>query len=148
MADSSWSTTAASRWRAAITLYIGSSSSDSSREDRFRFVFEDVATECTTIQIRNAVGRTTITESAIMPDVVHMATKASTPNRSGMALVSLFRVAAESFGRDDLSCSAARTPASISTFSMLLSSATARRSTPPFIRHPIHALFWGRYRDC
>src|SRR6478609_5968067 len=65
MADSSWSTTAASRWRAAITLYIGSSSSDSSREDRFRFVFEDVATECTTTQIRNAVGRTTITESAI-----------------------------------------------------------------------------------
>ena len=77
------------------------------------------------------------------------AAKASTPNRSGMALVhTLFSVAAESFGRDDLSCSAARTPASTSTFSMLLSSATARRATAPSIRHPIYALFWGRYRDC
>src|SRR5262245_1240472 len=93
-------------------------------------------TACVTTQIRNAVGSTTKKESTIMPGVVQIAAKASTPNNSGMAFVSLFSVAAERFGHEDLSCSAARTPASISTLSMLLSSAAARRVTLASIRHP------------
>src|SRR5262245_34994225 len=102
-------------------------------------------TACVTTQIRNAVGSTTKKESTITLGVVQIAAKASTPNRIGMAFVSLFSVAAESFGHEDLSCSAARTPASISTLSMLLSSAAARRVTLASIRHPAHTISGGRY---
>src|ERR1700741_2357212 len=125
-----------------MMLYIGHSSFGETDKGRDAARSADV-TGCVTTQIRNAVGSATKKESTIMLGVVEMAAKASTPSRSGMAFVSLFSVAAESFGHEHLSCSAARTPASISTLSMLLSSAAARRVTlASILRPPSTHNFW------
>src|SRR5215470_7009320 len=124
-----------------MTLYTGHSSLVAMEKDRDVDGSRD-GTECVTTQTRNAVGSTTKMESTIMLGVVHMAAKASTPIKSGTALVTLFSEAAESFGQEDLSCSVARTPAAISTLSIVSPSAAARRPTPTSIRHPTHTIFW------
>lgn len=122
-------------------LYIGHSSFVAMEKERDVDGCRD-ANECVTTQMRNAVGSTTKIESMIMVGVVHIAAKASTPSKSGAALVTLFSEAADSFGQDDLSCSVARTPAAISTLSIVSPSAAARRPTPTSIRHPTHTIFW------
>src|SRR5215831_18220412 len=127
-----------------MMLYVGHSSFGETDKGRGAGRSAGVAA-CVTTQIRNAVGSTTKKESTIMLGVVQMAAKASTPSRSGMAFVSLFSVAAERFGQEDLSCSAARTPAPISTLSMLQASAASRRVTSASIRHPTRTILGGRY---
>jgi hypothetical protein len=64
----------------------------------------------------------------IMLCVFNVATKANMPSKTGMTLAGELNVAAESFGHVSLSCSAARTPALVSTRSMVSLSAAARRS--------------------